>query len=328
MSSFFAPVLGFALLVALALRAPAFAPPGVFFGVTAPADFARTDAGRAVLRGYRLLLVAYVAAGLVVMIVAAVRRASALEAVASFVVVAGMVHGYVVAHRRVQPFAVAPDGTRAAVIAPRVGPLNLAVWQLPAWIVIGAAAAWLARLRAAGGAAGTSIEGGTVARWAHLASFQPYVPLASGALALSLILATGWLLTTRARKGASSNWAASRVALIGSAYVVALSSAAAALAPVLGVTPVLATTGLSLPLVVAVILVASRRGGAPDVRSLSPDQCWKWGLFYVNPDDAALMVPKRFGIGYTLNFAHPAASIFCGLVALLVVVAMAFGGGH
>jgi uncharacterized membrane protein len=30
-------------------------------------------------------------------------------------------------------------------------------------------------------------------------------------------------------------------------------------------------------------------------------------MFYVNPDDPAILVEKRFGIGYTLNFGRPAA---------------------
>ncbi len=33
------------------------------------------------------------------------------------------------------------------------------------------------------------------------------------------------------------------------------------------------------------------------------DDAWK-GLFYSNPDDPALLVPKRHGIGYTLNFGN------------------------
>jgi Family of unknown function (DUF5808) len=33
-------------------------------------------------------------------------------------------------------------------------------------------------------------------------------------------------------------------------------------------------------------------------------------MFYVNRQDPALIVEKRFGFGYTLNFGHPAAC-FC-----------------
>ncbi len=48
----------------------------------------------------------------------------------------------------------------------------------------------------------------------------------------------------------------------------------------------------------------------------TPDECWKWGLIYYNPDDPALMVEKRFGIGWTINFAHRGAWI---CLALLIV---------
>jgi uncharacterized membrane protein len=58
----------------------------------------------------------------------------------------------------------------------------------------------------------------------------------------------------------------------------------------------------------------------------TPDLCWKAGIFYVNPQDPALLVEKRFGIGYTLNFGRPAAwvlvaGILIGLGVLPLVIA-------
>ncbi|HEX4001430.1 MAG TPA: DUF5808 domain-containing protein [Candidatus Acidoferrales bacterium] len=47
---------------------------------------------------------------------------------------------------------------------------------------------------------------------------------------------------------------------------------------------------------------------------------WKLGVFYVNRDDSALFVPKRFGIGYTLNFGHVAAWVIMALTLLVPVV--------
>jgi len=35
------------------------------------------------------------------------------------------------------------------------------------------------------------------------------------------------------------------------------------------------------------------------------DKCWKWGIFYVNKADPKILVPKRYGVGYTLNFGNP-----------------------
>lgn len=46
-------------------------------------------------------------------------------------------------------------------------------------------------------------------------------------------------------------------------------------------------------------------------------QYWKMGMFYFNRDDAALFVEKRFGVGYTLNFARPAAWLFMAVIVLL-----------
>lgn len=53
----------------------------------------------------------------------------------------------------------------------------------------------------------------------------------------------------------------------------------------------------------------------------TPDSFWKLGLFYCNPDDSALFVEKRIGIGYTLNFARPASWILMA-ITLLIPLAM------
>lgn len=45
------------------------------------------------------------------------------------------------------------------------------------------------------------------------------------------------------------------------------------------------------------------------------DSYWKAGVVYVNRKDSRWLVPKRFGVGYTLNFAHPGSII---LIAALI----------
>ena len=43
----------------------------------------------------------------------------------------------------------------------------------------------------------------------------------------------------------------------------------------------------------------------------TPDACWHCGgMFYANPEDQSVWVPKRAGLGYTLNFARPGAWFF------------------
>jgi uncharacterized membrane protein len=41
---------------------------------------------------------------------------------------------------------------------------------------------------------------------------------------------------------------------------------------------------------------------------------WTDGLFYYNPKDAAFMVEKPGGGGYTINFAHKRAFIYLALI--------------
>lgn len=55
-------------------------------------------------------------------------------------------------------------------------------------------------------------------------------------------------------------------------------------------------------------------GTAPVTGDRTPDQCWKAGMFYVNPSDPALLVEKRFGIGYTLNFGRAGAWLLAALI--------------
>ena len=49
------------------------------------------------------------------------------------------------------------------------------------------------------------------------------------------------------------------------------------------------------------------------------DRHWKLGVFYVNPEDPALFLEKRFGIGWTMNFGRPMAWVVVGALVLLIV---------
>jgi len=52
----------------------------------------------------------------------------------------------------------------------------------------------------------------------------------------------------------------------------------------------------------------------------APDECWKAGVFYYNPNDTRLWVEKRSGMGWTLNMAHKAAWwVLAGLMAFIAM---------
>lgn len=58
------------------------------------------------------------------------------------------------------------------------------------------------------------------------------------------------------------------------------------------------------------------------------DKNWRGGLFYINREDHALLVPRRFGLGWTLNLGNPkAAMLLAGVVALItLVITLRLGG--
>jgi uncharacterized membrane protein len=37
---------------------------------------------------------------------------------------------------------------------------------------------------------------------------------------------------------------------------------------------------------------------------MDPNKFWKWRIVYVNRENPDVFVPKRYGIGYTLNFGN------------------------
>jgi uncharacterized membrane protein len=102
---------------------------------------------------------------------------------------------------------------------------------------------------------------------------------------------------------------------------------------------VLARVGL-FPLALVFALVAivvlarlgqggSRMRAADDPRTVNsavpigdrtPDRYWKLGVFYFNPDDSAVLVEKRFGLGYSLNFARPTSWIILLLVLMAPLI--------
>lgn len=51
------------------------------------------------------------------------------------------------------------------------------------------------------------------------------------------------------------------------------------------------------------------------------DKYWKLGQFYFNKDDPAIFIEKRFGIGWTNNWAHPISwLLLIGVVGLAILI--------
>ncbi|HEX8733576.1 MAG TPA: DUF5808 domain-containing protein [Ktedonobacterales bacterium] len=90
----------------------------------------------------------------------------------------------------------------------------------------------------------------------------------------------------------------------------------------------LLTVALLLALLLALVLPL-RRGGTPapppaedqpsHIFARGDDRYW-YGFFYYNPDDPDPFVPKRYGLGWTINFGHPLGKLFAALLLALALV--------
>lgn len=58
------------------------------------------------------------------------------------------------------------------------------------------------------------------------------------------------------------------------------------------------------------------------ITDIDDDRHWKGGLMYFNKEDPSLFVEKRFGIGWTINFARPISYIILfGPILLILFIA-------
>lgn len=58
------------------------------------------------------------------------------------------------------------------------------------------------------------------------------------------------------------------------------------------------------------------------VEAVIGDNDYKWGVIYYNTSDTRIVVPKKHGIGWTLNVGHPAGQLGLVLAVGAVIVPM------
>jgi uncharacterized membrane protein len=160
---------------------------------------------------------------------------------------------------------------------------------------------------------------GTPDRWAHRTFQSAYGPLILGAEIAALLLGLGLASWFGARRSALRPKALALI--LAAEYWLVLLFSATAVQPVLGFPVwIIVAFALCAPfLVIGYILRRSNSINGP--RDSTPEDCWKYGVFYYNPNDAALFVEKRTGFGYTINFAnHWSWAFFAGLILVIATI--------
>jgi uncharacterized membrane protein len=160
---------------------------------------------------------------------------------------------------------------------------------------------------------------GRVDRWVARTPEAVLTPVFLGIAAIVFLAVMDLVRRRSSVTGAHGRVASSRWTRLWVEYVVAGMFSMVALAPVIGprATSWAVIGGVGL-LLVGLVVAAVKRGrdGAPATTGAADAERhhWKGGLLYVNRDDPKLFVPKRFGIGFTLNFGRPGAYVLLALI--------------
>ncbi len=158
-------------------------------------------------------------------------------------------------------------------------------------------------------------------RWANRDWRVVYAPLLIGAYINLVLLALAWIFSHESRKTVM-RYVAVRFGQF-MLYPLTLIFVFVALLPLVN-APVWLALGVMLVSIGGMIYWSYRKINAPSARDEVPepqsDAHWKAGIFYWNPDDPALFVAKRVGIGYGINYANKWSWIaFLAIVAAVLI---------
>jgi uncharacterized membrane protein len=311
---------------------PGFSRPDLFFGVTVDPAFRNTNKARRILRKYRIALWSCAIA------VSTLDLVMHRPGVALILYVTGICCAQVASHRSALIHAVSrsitievdlsapqehiPGGLLAALL-PLIVLLGLGLWavahvdRLPS------------RLPVHWGFSGPN-------RWVVTSSWAIIVLLAQRAFICLLLIASacGVLHWSRRISNSGPSAVSERQFRRRTVLLILTAEYFTIVPPILGLlqAPVLAMKVWSVVRIVTIAafvitLMRAGQGGARLAESgqgpigdRTADTRWIGGLLYFNPTDPAVLVERRMGIGWTMNFGNPWSWLTLLAVAAIVIV--------
>jgi uncharacterized membrane protein len=281
----------------------------IFFSVTVPEGFRETGDARSILRRFRFFILLWTIAAEALAFAAISSSIAWLLLAAILVLGAGTVAAYARARMQTRPFSVAPSAERTASLAAQSDGLRDSYLMLAVAVVPFIAAALFARYR-----------------WSQI----PDTIAVSTAFAVSgsvdIVLLLLALAILHGTPRGSSLRSVNLAVII--AFLLVNSAAPATFTALQWIEPSEQFWGQTFSfaelLFLAGIVVWGLRKASRlrDSTDTTPDECWKLGQFYYNPQDPAFLVEHRFGLGYSPNFARPLSWIAMTAVFLLPVLAI------
>ncbi len=291
----------------------------LLFGVPVPQGFRSTEAGQRALRVYRTSIAVPAVAGLLGILIF---HNPMINIVAMFATAVASIVGFVIQNRGLKPYAVQLSQVhRTALIADE--PLPWFVWLglFPLTVLAGAAAYLHQHWDQIPLRYPVHFDlNGTPNRWAERTFSGVYGPLIFGG-ELTLVLfgfaLAGWYGSRRSEP-------------MRKPMVIVMLAVELTIAVTFGQLPLQSTGFVHLPilwlalgpllLMIPAMWYAIHESNQPrEPIDPTPEECWKGGMIYYNPNDAALFVQRRDGVGFTVNLANRWSWALYG--SLLLVIA-------
>ena len=309
----------------------------LYFGVTVDPEFRESSEGRSIAARYRTVVWISVLLTLAILYWAVQQPWHPLATLLVFPAVIACLAAWVAAWAKTRPHAQRQEGAvrSAPLLAEdeedRLPGGWLTAFGPPAMVIF--ATAWLAlhydslpeRYPVHWGISGQPD------RWVEKGWHAVTAPSAMGLAVILLVLGVTLMILRGAKRGSGgeTNEFGARHRKANLQLLAALLWVMGPLFAAVTLLPVLAGEGNRAMLLLAfapllVILVMGFRlyrisidptGGSDG----TPDDCWKLGVIYYNPNDPALMVEKRSGPGFTLNFGNRVSwALAAGLLVLIL----------
>jgi uncharacterized membrane protein len=329
-------LIGCGTLIALGLLLhwmPLWRRENLFFGVTTPARFDRTAEGRNALSLFRIWMWIGTALALLMALASSRPAWRNLSPVAPLVQSGVAMAAFAAAHRKLRHFGMEPMPRSASLLPDREGlPGGIAAAILPLAILAAAAMYVSSHWQLLPERIPVHWDlAGQPDRWVDRSLRRVLAPLIAGTLVWAMLLASalGILKGSPRPAGENADWTrrfrtANLRLMTAALYTTTLMFALFTVRPILeaqgivvpawlpALTPVVVIIGFTIP----IFRLSTEPGSGSDS---TPDECWYWGQIYYNRNDPALMVERRFGVGYTFNFGNRLSWLFLILPAILMI---------
>lgn len=314
-----------------------------FFAVTVAPDFRDSAEARAILRRYRFQVAIHCAIGVAIFALVIAFNAVAWLELAFLWPVVGALIAVAVAHHHSLRYAVPAGGIRQATLRPRPVSFPGGPYLSAGPLAILAIAGFYVSLR------WNEIPDRFPIHWDS--DYQPngwgtrsvsgvFMPMWLGLSICLMMMFFNWQVARNSRGSSAMRKLTIRVLMVFAYFMAGLFGWLTVALPLGRGAPSPASVGVimgGLAVLIAAMVFYGIRAkaepepaegaatAAPSTLALSDntaDRNWVGGLFYFNPDDPAIFVEKRIGIGYDINFGNPRSWAFLGVILVMPVVAV------